>query len=357
VERFRIAIIGAGKMGITHCGALMEQDAVRVVAAGDPDTKKLRVLAEGPWPSIEYYDDDFQRLYRVENLSINTGEILASPDVDAVVVSTPNASHYEIVRAALANGKHVLVEKPMTVTYEQARQVVEIAEINNLVFSVGQCWRFHPEVEYVRNVVGSGLIGEIVKVKGYGIHESWMPESSWFVKREFAGGGALIDMGIHPIDTMRYVLDAPGFSHVHAEMLTRYGPYDVEDIGTALLTMDEGGFAQIEFGWANVHSDGVESSLQIFGTKGYVRLFPTTVKYAVSGTRGEFLPSEKHNYLTKELYSAQASHFVECLQKREQGINSAEDNLETIKLIDALYRSSSEKRLVSLGEYEDGGGK
>ena len=355
MQSYGIAIIGAGKMGITHCGAFMEQEAARVVAACDLDVTKLRVLANGPWPEIEYYEDEFERLYEVEILSTNICEVLSREDIDAVVVSTPNVSHYDIAKAALQSGKHVLVEKPMTVAYRQAKELTEIAQRRSLIFSVGQCWRFHPEVDYVRNIVVSGLIGEVVKVKGYGIHESWMPESSWFVKKALAGGGALIDMGIHPIDTMRYVLDAPRFSHVHAEMLTSYGTYDVEDIGTAVLTLDSGGFAQIEFGWANVHADGVESSLQIFGTKGYVRLFPTTVKYDVSGARGEFFPSEHHRYLTKELYASQASHFVDCLQNNVQGINSAEDNLETMKLIDALYRSSNEKRLVRLGEYVNGG--
>ena len=351
MQETRVGIVGAGKMGITHCGAFMRVESARVVSACDPDHSKLAVIRSSEWPEVEYYEGRFSPEYIIPEVYTDLTEMLLKSPIDAVIVSTPNVTHYEIVKESLKAGKHVLVEKPAATTYEHALELASIARDKGLVLSVGQCWRFHPHIQYAREIVGSGIIGEIVKFKGFGIHESYVPSSSWFSRKELSGGGALIDMGIHPIDTLRYVLGKAQISHVASSYITAFGSYDVEDVGVALMTMENGAPGIVEFGWANPHTDGVESSIQIFGTKGYLRVFPTSLKLTVAEKKGEFFPKICDWYLTRELYIRQARHFIECIESGVENINSGIDNTETMRIIDALYRSNNEKRVVFLNEY------
>lgn len=351
MEKVKIGIIGAGKMGITHCGAFMAIDNTAVISACDINKDSLNVLVSGYWPDIEYYDGSFESKYIIEEKYENYKEMINESNIDAVIVSTPNATHYEIVKEALKNSKHVLVEKPFTVNYEHAYELTKIANKKSVVLSVGQCWRFHPHVQYARSIVDSGILGDIVKIKGYGIHESYVPSSSWFSKKEFSGGGALIDMGIHPIDTILYLLEEMKVSHVFGNFMTAYGSYSVEDVGVAFMNFSNGALGIIEYGWSNPHADGVESSIQIFGSNGYMRVFPTSIKLNIQNQKGEFFPKISNWHLDKKLYVRQAKSFVECILHGETNINSGLKNLETIKLINAVYKSKEENRIISLDEY------
>jgi len=346
-----IGIIGAGKMGITHCGAFMNVDNTKVIAAADNDLNKLKTIQSGHWPEIEYYEDSFNSKYRIEKIYENPYDLLENESVEAVIVSTPNESHYKIVLESLKKKKHVLVEKPMTTSFEKALKLVELAKKNNLVFSVGQCWRFHPEIQYAKQIVEKEILGKIQKVKGFGIHESYVPTSSWFSNKKISGGGAVIDMGIHPIDSIRFVLPDLKEESLYANFKTAYGKYDVEDIGATIIRYKNGATGIIEFGWANPHADGVESSIQIFGTKGYMRVFPTELKLTIENEIGLFKPNICSWYLTTELYKRQAKAFIQSILFKKKNINSGEDNLNTIKIIDAIYKSQRENRVVKFDEY------
>ncbi|MFO7882060.1 MAG: Gfo/Idh/MocA family oxidoreductase [Kosmotogaceae bacterium] len=351
MEKVKVGIIGSGKMGITHCGAFMTLDNTTIFSACDSNKENLDVLVNGHWPEIEYYDGDFESKYVIEEKYENYSEMINNSDIDAVIVSTPNASHYEIVKEALENNKHVLVEKPFTVDYKKALELVKLADQKGLVLSVGQCWRFHPHIQYAKKIIDSGILGEITKVKGYGIHESYVPSSSWFSQKSFSGGGALIDMGIHPIDTINYIMENIRINSVVGNFITAYGEYDVEDIGVSLLFFESGATGIVEFGWSNPHTDGVESSVQIFGTNGYMRVFPSSIKLDVESKKGEFFPDICDWYLTKELYIRQAESFINCILHGKNNINSGLKNLETMKVINAIYKSKEENRIVLLEEF------
>jgi predicted dehydrogenase len=133
-----------------------------------------------------------------------------APDVDAVVIGTPNAFHYPQTMAALEAGKHVLVEKPMAFTTTEAIAMRDAAAASGRTLLVGHMWRYRDEVIATRDRIADGAVGRPVRTRGYGIHAGWGP-SGWFTDRALAGGGALIDMGIHAIDTARFLL-APRWS-------------------------------------------------------------------------------------------------------------------------------------------------
>ncbi len=350
-----IGVVGVGGMGLTHAGAYMLDERVRVIAGCDADQTKLKDFVEGNWPKVSYYEGRFDPLYKIARGYVDYRELVKDPDVDAISVCTPNKFHYPIAKEALEHGKHVLVEKPMTLNYKEARDLVALAGRNERLLAVGHVWRLHPHVQYAKEIVKTGILGDIIKLKGYGIHEYWIPTAKGFTDPEIAGGGALIDMGIHPIDTIRFLLEGVPVTKVYAEMTTAYGKYEVEDIGVVLAKFSNGAFAVVEFGWGNPHKDGVESSIQIFGTKGYMRIFPTILKYTVNGVTGVFKPNLEKGHLTKELYAREITHFIDSILGETRCVISAEEEAETMKVIDAAYLSSKEGRVVSLKEYEKAG--
>ena len=106
----------------------------------------------------------------------------------------------------LEHGKHVLVEKPMAMNAQEAGQMCEAAEKSGALLMVAHCWRFHPEVQWLNEQ--SAKLGKIIRTKAYAVHVHWGP-SGWFAQKQFAGGGAMADMGVHALDTTRYLLGDP----------------------------------------------------------------------------------------------------------------------------------------------------
>ncbi len=117
-------------------------------------------------------------------------------------------------------------------------------------------------------------IGPVIRTKGYGVHVNWGP-GGWFTQNEFAGGGAMADMGIHALDTARFLLGDPLPVSVYAQIGTYHRDFDVDDTGVILVNWDNGVTSYIESGWWQPRSDGPEAGTQLYGTQGFASLFPT----------------------------------------------------------------------------------
>ena len=268
----RIALIGAGYIAHYHARGLKQQQDVQIQAVCSLEEDKNR---------------EFQEFYSIPETTVDVSSLFKRDDIDAVVICTPNAFHAPFAVAFLKNGKDVFIEKPMAVHAGEGDIISREAEKNRRMLMIGHMWRFDTEVNYIRTIVQSGKIGTIVKTKGYGIHENWGP-GGWFVQKKLAGGGALADMGVHAIDTVRYILGDPEPKEVYAKIGTYYGNYDVDDTGMIMITWSNGTTSLIESGWWHPHADGPEASTQIFGTEGYANLFPTKVKLKIADHYGEF---------------------------------------------------------------------
>ncbi len=168
-------------------------------------------------------------------------------DVDAVVVGTPNALHHPQALAALEAGKHVLIDKPMAVTVAEGEELVAAASISGLTLLVGHMWRYRDEVIAARDRIAAGSVGRPVRTRGFGVHARWGP-AGWFTDPDLAGGGALIDMGIHAIDTARFLLGDPAPVRVTASIGTAYGDYAVDDDGVVLIEWSNGVRSVVESG-------------------------------------------------------------------------------------------------------------
>ncbi|MBU0768770.1 MAG: Gfo/Idh/MocA family oxidoreductase, partial [Proteobacteria bacterium] len=132
----------------------------------------------------------------------------ALPHVDAVVICTPNYLHYSIARACLEQSKHILCEKPVTTTVEDCENLLQMANSNALIFTVGHVRRFYPAVKRIKDIVAENAFGRLIDFDfREGTVFSWPTVSGYIFNKEKAGGGVLMDIGVHLLDLLLWWLD------------------------------------------------------------------------------------------------------------------------------------------------------
>ncbi len=333
----RMAFAGVGYIARVHAKAAKAIEDVDLVAAVNHRNETLDAFA-----------DEFgipRRYTRIEDM-------LADGDVDAVIVSTPNYLHAPQTIAALEAGVHVMVEKPMAMNAPEAEEMVEAGERSGALLMVAHCWRFDREVLWLKEQVDAGRIGRIVRTTGYGVHVHWGP-GGWFTEKRFAGGGSLADMGIHAIDTARFLLGDPEPVSVYARVGTYFGDYDVDDTDVMIIQWDNGAFSYIESGWWQPHSDGPEAATRLFGTEGYGSVLPTLlelpnrkekrVEVVESGFR---FPREDHG--DQRMYDEQMRYFVESVRIGRKPVPGGDEGLVNMRIVDAAYESARTNRVVEI---------
>jgi len=293
---------------------------------------------------------EFGKRFGITRQYTTVEELLKTGNVDALVVGTPNYLHAPQTIAALNAGIHVMVEKPTSMNAQEAEQMCEAAEKSGALLMVAHCWRFDPDVLWLREQ--SKHLGKIIRTKSYGVHSHWGP-SGWFTSKELAGGGALADMGIHALDTARFLLRDPRPVSVYAKIGTYYKDFDVDDTGVIIVEWDNGATSYIESGWWQPHMDGPEAATQLYGTQGFGQLFPTKLelptdnkqKFEVIDSGFEF-PRKEHG--PQSLYDAQLKYFVECIERKQTPIPGGLEGLINMKVIDAAYESSRTGKVVAI---------
>jgi predicted dehydrogenase len=293
---------------------------------------------------------EFAKHFNIPRQYETVEAMLSDGNVDALVVSTPNYLHAPQTIPALKAGVHVMVEKPMAMNAQEAQQMSEAAEKSGSLLMVAHCWRFDPDVVWLKEQ--SKKLGKIVRTKGIGVHTHWGP-SGWFTQRQYAGGGALADMGIHALDTSRFLLGDPKPVAVYAKIGTYYKDFDVDDTGVIIVEWDNGATSCIESGWWQPHADGPQASTQLYGTHGFGQLFPTKLelpnvkeeKVDVIDPGFEF-PREEH--CPQSLYDAQLEYFVECIEKKQTPVPGGMEGLMNMKVVDAAYESSRMGKVVEI---------
>jgi predicted dehydrogenase len=291
----------------------------------------------------------FAEKYGIAQATDKSFSLADNMDIDAVVIATPNQFHAPYAMAFLEKGKDVFLEKPMALNVKEGEKVSLTAKKNKRLVMVGHMWRFDTEVNFIRKVVADKRLGKIFKTKGYGIHENWGP-GGWFVQKKLAGGGALADMGVHAIDTVRYLLGEPQPKEVYAKIDTYFGDYDVDDSGIVVITWDNNCTSIIESGWWHPHMDGPEAGTRLFGTKGYASLFPTQLKFKVGEFPGEFtapMPA-RVEHCDQLIYDRQMAHFITSVRKRKEPKPGIEEGMIVLKIVDAAYESAQSKMAVNL---------
>ena len=335
MKKIRIALIGAGYISDYHARGLMTLPNVEIVAVVSKHLDSAKKFAEK---------------HEIENAYSSISEVVEDSTIDGVIISTPNVFHAPYAIQFLESGKDVFIEKPMAMNAKEGMLLQGVAEKTGHLVMVGHMWRFDVDTQYIKDNIDSGKLGKIIKTKSYGIHENWGP-AGWFTKKELAGSGALGDMGVHAIDTTRYLLGDPKPLKVYARIATHFGDYDVDDSGIIMITWDNGTESIIESGWWQPHMDGPEASSGIYGTKGYASLFPTFLKLKTGVEQSETITPElpkREDHCDQAIYTKQMEYFVHCIRTRTTPSPGLTEGQIVMEIVDAAYESSRTGKVVDL---------
>lgn len=333
----KIGIIGLG-IGKWHLESFLKTKGAEVVALCDADQNRLRTLADESKIARRYQD---------------IGAILSDKDIDAVSVCLPNFLHAEVAVAALKKGKHVFCEKPLADSLSNAQKIAKAAKKAKKKCMVAMKFRFTPEAHYISGLLKKGELGEVYY--GY-THYLRPPEGiptgagNWFIKKGKAGGGALIDNGVHLLDVNWYLMGCPKPIYVFGSTCAKFGPYveaikndfDVEDFGCGLIKFENGATIYLDNAWASMVGETI-IGLRICGTKGGATMWPFSV-IKLEGAKTKVETPD----LSSRKYQTQFEHFVECILIDSEPISSAGQGVEMLQMLDGIYRSSRIGKAIKL---------
>jgi predicted dehydrogenase len=355
-ERLRVGVIGAG-VGALHLAAYAQLPQVEIVAlAGLDDDRVRRVAAE----------------YHVPQTYHEYADLLAAPDIDAVSVCLPNILHAPVSIAALRAGKHVLVEKPLARSPEEARAIVAAAREHDRVLMVSFDKRYRNDVQWIKRYIDSGALGKIYYAKAHWMRRAGIPRlGSWFVSKEQAGGGPLIDLGVHVLDMAMYLMGEPKPLTVSANAYAEFGPrglkgwagreqfsderlaYDVEDLATAFIRLEGGATLLLEASWATHSAAGDDFGVTLYGTEGGVELMVRNYTYddtvrAFADIGG--FPVDMAPKIAKGAggHGEVIRRFVAAILEGGPAIPGPDEGLLRAQVLDACYRSAGAGYEVAL---------
>lgn len=305
--------------------------------------------------------DEISEEYKITDIYTEGQELLNNPQIEAVYVASPVCFHKKQALEVLHAGKSLLLEKPLAMNEEDAREIVQTALKKGQTAGVAMVMKHHPAHRKMKKLIESGVIGDIVSCRAQ--LNCWFPdmEGNWRQKKATAGGGALVDMGTHCIDILKYLLD-DHVEWVFGDIGTRTFSYEVDDSADCILHMKKGATCYIDVHF-NIPDEAAKGMLEIYGTKGSLLASGTigqdgqgevylnqcaTEGYDSNQKRKEDGLGQKVDYERENIYGRQIEEFSKAIEEGLTVSTSFEDAFETVKIIDALYKSSKEKKAVYL---------
>ncbi len=331
----RLGIIGAGAIvQVAHLPVLRKNKAVELVALCDSDLVKARALAERTGIPSVY--DDFEDLLQHERL-------------EAVLIATPNHLHESHIVAALSAGLHVLVEKPMALTSAGAQKIVRMAEKRDRVVMVGMTHRYRPDVQAVRSFVQAGELGQITSVRAsWHLARPARAPLGWREKRSESGGGAMLDLGLTMVDLGLWLAGNPAPARVSASLSRPSGERSVEQSGSAMVVCENGASIFVDVTWRHI-GEGERFGAGLRGSKGTAGINPLHVWKEIHGMAHDVSPTgsfSRENAFAAS-FRAQWAHFLAAAGGRV-AMPSLDEQVQVLKVIEAIYRSDADGRDVLL---------
>lgn len=352
-RKIKIGIIGTGGISHMHMVGYTSFDNVEVTAACDLDSSRLEA---------------FGSKYGIGKLYGDYNEMLSKEELDGVSICTWNNSHAPIAIAALKAGKNVLCEKPMAMNVKEAEEMRDAAKRAGKLLMIGFVKRFGKETGICREFIDKGHLGDIYYAKASYLRRCGNP-GGWFADIKRSGGGPLIDLGVHVIDQVRYLMGKPKAVSVSAVTFNNiglrydikgiarykaadYNSYcDVEDMASALIRFDNGAALAVETSFSlNIKEDS--GNLELFGTKAGARLEP---KLEIYSQMEDYLVDISPRYhkgdkVFDEIFTGETAHFVDCIANGTECISPAQDGVELMKILEAAYTSAKAGKEVVINK-------
>ncbi|HHO56629.1 MAG TPA: Gfo/Idh/MocA family oxidoreductase [Trueperaceae bacterium] len=332
----KVGIIGVGGIAQRHFDGYNNTDT-EVIAIADINKDNL-AKRQNAW-GIPFAYEDYN-------------ELLARDDIQAVSICTPNAVHHPAVMAAAKAGKHILCEKPISLSLELAQEMIDASKKAGIIFQIGHHLRSVQAVIMAKKLIEDGVIGKINFARFRQAHD-WAGAktvSPAFGSIELAGGGTLLDNGCHMMDLSRYLVGQT--KELYASMDSLKFDCEVEDTSLVTLHFENGAIGSVENAWT---ATGWEEAFWIYGNNGSLeytnrygpaklrlskRISPNTewdkpdiIEYDLQGNQG---------------HAAGVANFIEAIKGNRDVICTGEDGLEAVKLILRAYESAKQNRPVKV---------
>lgn len=293
-------------------------------------------------------------------------EILTDSEIDAVSVCTPNKMHSEITIAALHAGKHVLCEKPAARVYSEALEMQKVQHETGKILNIGVVNRFNMGVNKLKEMIDQGDLGEVYQVYvSFRSHRSIPGLGGAFTTKEIAGGGVMIDWGVHFFDIVMYACGDPKPLTVSSETFSKLGKpiddyvftemwagppiengiYDVEE-GVTGMVRTEGPIITFNGAWAQNIGE-TEMFIDFLGTKGGIRL-QYGKDFIFYSTKNGMLSKTNYQMNMPDMFQSEIDGFLDCIESGEKLPSHIDTNIITAKMMDAIYRSAEGHREVTL---------
>jgi predicted dehydrogenase len=346
MKKLRVGVIGLG-MGRGHIRGYLSHPKAKLVAIADLDEERLKKTGEE---------------FDIEGRYTDYKEMLKEEKLDVVSVATPNFLHKPQTIAALEAGCHVCCEKPMAMNAQEAQDMNDAAKKAKKRIQINFSFRFTEQSWALKKQVESGILGDIYFARTVWHRRRGLPGlGSWFGIKEQAGGGPLIDLGVHRLDLALWLMNYPKpvwvmgstYNAIAHKIAKEQGKkYDVEDLAAGLIKFENGATVAVEASWAGNVKENDLMETRLWGTEGGL----------VQKNIGEGYSFEAELYLEKEgsqfdmklhppvpgAPNAQY-HLIESIVNDTPHVATGEEGKTVMMLLDALYKSAELGEPVKLG--------
>ena len=342
MSKIKVGLVGTGFVAEIHAAAFRLVADAEVVAVASPTPGKARRFA-GQRGIPQGFED-----YR---------DLLAVKDIDLVSLALPNHLHAQAVLDCARAGKHVICEKPLCRTLQEADRMIEACRKAGVLLLYAEELCFAPKYVRAKQLVDEGALGKAFLVKQS--EEHFGPHEPWFWDVDKSGGGVLLDMGCHSIEYARWVFGKPAVKSVtaHLGLYVHRDKTRGEDHSFCVVEYEGGRVGHAENSWAK--QGGVDDRCEIYGSGGFTRADllrgNSLLTYSESGygyavekagtTRGYTFTmfEEIWNYG----FPQEMEHFVRCVQGKETPVETGEDGRECLKIIYAAYESAGTGKRIT----------
>lgn len=341
MKKIKIGVIGCGSIAKhRHLPEYAANKDVEIVALCDVVKERVNALAEQ---------------YNAEAYT-NFDDLLKRDDLDAVSICTPNYLHAKISIAALHAGKHVLCEKPMATSLEEAKDMIAAAKQNGKKLMIAHNQRLVPSHQKAKQLIASGEVGKIYSFRtvfGHGGPEGWSADGkdSWFFRKEEAFVGAMGDLGVHKIDLIHFligedIVEVGAFVETSAKQNT-----DVDDTAICVLKTKSGIVGTLAASWSYVSSE--DNSTIIYAENAILRLeddpeHSLIVQYKTGEVVKYALGKIQSNEEGGQSNSQTINKFVEAIVSDEEPYITGEEGLKALKVVIAALHSNETKSIVGV---------
>jgi predicted dehydrogenase len=344
----RIGIIGTGNISHSHMAGYKNLDNVEVVAVCDINEERVK---------------NYAKQYGVEHAFTDYNEILKL-DLDGVSVTTWNKAHAGATITALKAGKHVLCEKPLAMTVDEALEMQKTAEETGKLLMVGFVMRFEKKAQLLLDLFQKGRFGQIYFTKVSYLRRVGNP-CGWYGDKSLSGGGPLIDVGPHVVDIGHYLMGQPKptaisgatFNYIgprsNVKGVDRYIPQgkgnacDVEDMTVAMVRFSNGAIMEVETSYSQ-HIEKDRINIECYGTKGGFVYEPELKIYT---EMDDYLIDIKPWYgwdSDEAEFNREIAHFVDCFDDPSKCISPGKDGVEIMRILRGIYESAEQGREIIL---------